>query len=173
MNTKETIDEKALSADGYLIDQRHTQNIRYGRLSSDYNGCGWMAAFNLLKAAGKEVPALQVRDALERGLVFKGWLGTGPLHLRRYLKSCGCKLTANFRTKTAVVAAATCKAGIVYYVEGREPHYVAFYPAAGGQLRFLNAISGKQRHLSSMAAFLARKRPVRWFCVMTLPAQGG
>ena len=34
---------EALSSDGFLIDQRKTYNIPFGAVTSDRNGCGWIA----------------------------------------------------------------------------------------------------------------------------------
>ena len=36
------------SKDGYIIDQARVTDIRYGALTSDINGCGWIAEFNFL-----------------------------------------------------------------------------------------------------------------------------
>ena len=44
------IKPEALSPDGYIIDQRQTDNINFGHTSSDRNGCGWIACYNFLKA---------------------------------------------------------------------------------------------------------------------------
>ena len=44
------LDPKALSDDGYIIDQRRTKAISFGGCPSSKNGCGWIAAYNFLKA---------------------------------------------------------------------------------------------------------------------------
>ena len=44
------LDPKALSDDGYIIDQRRTESISFGGCPSSKNGCGWIAAYNFLKA---------------------------------------------------------------------------------------------------------------------------
>ena len=45
---------EALSADGFIIDQRKTDNIPFGAVTSDRNGCGWIACYNLLRALGRD-----------------------------------------------------------------------------------------------------------------------
>ena len=48
----------------------------YGRFSSARSGCGWVAAYNILHAAGWDPSADRVRRGLEKGLLLGGVLGT-------------------------------------------------------------------------------------------------
>lgn len=61
--------EQAFSSDGYLIDQSKTGMLPYGNYDSSYNGCGWIAAYNALKAAGRTIPYETIRQELQRSLM--------------------------------------------------------------------------------------------------------
>ena len=66
----------------------------YGRFSSARSGCGWVAAYNILHAAGWDPSADRVRRGLEKGLLLGGVLGTNLFFLlarseeRRVGKEC-------------------------------------------------------------------------------------
>ena len=73
------------SQDGYIIDQARVTDIRYGALTSDINGCGWIAEFNFLKRMGKPVDEKTIADELIRHTLFRGLVGTDIFRLRRHL----------------------------------------------------------------------------------------
>ena len=50
------------SKDGYIIDQARVTNIRYGALTSDINGCGWIAEYNFLKRMGQDADEQTLAD---------------------------------------------------------------------------------------------------------------
>ena len=61
------LDPKALSDDGYIIDQRQTESISFGGCPSSKNGCGWIAAYNFLKALDRTPnPEVLLRRLLYR-----------------------------------------------------------------------------------------------------------
>lgn len=147
---------KALSRDGYIINQEHTGDIPYGRLSSDINGCGWMAAFNFFKAAGRPRPAMEIKKELEAGSTFHGSLGTGPCRLRRYIEKNGYLLRTAATPADALLLARSARVGCLFYIDGREPHFVTFVRQEDGQFRFFNAIPGEEQHIVSMPDFFQR-----------------
>ena len=110
------INQKAFSSDGYLINQRLLRGIPYGIRQSDYNGCGWIAAYNFLRACGRKKDWNTVRQQLEEGLILGGLLGTHLLQLFWYLHKHGFPLH--------------CRAGLLFYCNGAALHFVAFVPAA-------------------------------------------
>ena len=36
-----------ISPDGYIVDQDCFSSVRYRTMRADWNGCGWIAAYNL------------------------------------------------------------------------------------------------------------------------------
>ena len=89
------------SADGYCIDQGASQAIRYGKCSSAQNGCGWIAAYNLLHLAGKPYPPARVRAGLAPTLWMGGRMGTRATALWWYLHRRGVTLIPTLRAGKA------------------------------------------------------------------------
>lgn len=143
----------ALSADGYIIDQRKTGNIPFGSLTSDKNGCGWIAVYNLLKALGRDPDPEQIAAELEKTLMFHGKLGLNLFALIWELKKLHLPLNFAVRSFHAQELAARAPAGIVLYFTGKRNHFVAFRRAENGRLRFFGAVPGFRHHELTMAEF--------------------
>ena len=127
------------SKDGYIIDQDlFDRNYPYRTMPSAWNGCGWIAAYNLRHALGDPVWFDDVRaemDAMHRLRI------PGPTLMRvmrayldKYLP--GWKET-NGREEAAE-AAAKSTAGIFRYTEGGVPHFITFVRQDDGCFRFFN-----------------------------------
>lgn len=147
---------RALSPDGYIINQSYLSDIRYGCRYSDYNGCGWIAAYNLLKCCGRRVEPSELIANAEKCLYLRGIFGTDPFRLRRMLNkkySLGLKLRL---TRGADLG----NCGILFYFHRHGAHFVAYTqepPDCGaGVYRFFNA-SGAALHLETAPSLLKRK----------------
>ena len=145
--------EQAFSSDGYLIDQSKTGMLPYGNYDSSYNGCGWIAAYNALKAAGRTIPYETIRQELQRSLMLGGLLGTNMFYLCWYLGRKGFHLRKAFTLAGAQMVSRGAVAGIVTYWTGRGIHFAAFTQEQGEVLRFFNAVMGKERHHATMEQF--------------------
>lgn len=143
----------ALSADGYIIDQRKTDSIPFGRLTSDQNGCGWIAVYNLLKALGRDPDPEQLAAELEKTLMFRGALGLNLFALIWELKKLRLPLSFAVRSFHAQQLAEQAPAGIILYFTGRRNHFAAFRREENGRLRFFGAVPGFRRHELTMAEF--------------------
>ena len=160
------INQKAFSSDGYLINQRLLRGIPYGIRQSDYNGCGWIAAYNFLRACGRKKDWNTVRQQLEEGLILGGLLGTHLLQRFWYLHKHGFPLHWAFGKKAAVKKGCTCRAGLLFYCNGAALHFVAFVPAAMEEqaqgskesaqsyYRFFNGRMGKEQDYDTLTHFL-------------------
>ena len=164
------INQKAFSSDGYLINQRLLRGIPYGIRQSDYNGCGWIAAYNFLRACGRKKDWNTVRQQLEEGLILGGLLGTHLFQLYRYLHKHGFSIHWAFGKKNAVKKGCDCRAGILFYCNGAALHFVAFTPVKEEEqtetspqmpedstqpyYRFFNGRMGKQNDCDTMTHFL-------------------
>ncbi|MDD3339789.1 MAG: hypothetical protein PHS82_13145 [Lachnospiraceae bacterium] len=135
---------QAFSADGYIIDQRFTTDYPYGRFDSSYNGCGWIAAFNLIKSLGHNVTAEEINQEMASILPHHGMYGTTRKLLMEYLttKSISFKLVQG---KNKIIKETKgSRAGILRYIDDeRTPHLVAFLRAGEKQFRFFNSIEGE------------------------------
>ena len=134
---------EALSPDGYIIDQRQTDNINFGHTSSENNGCGWIACYNFLKALGRTPDPEALLYQLERTLLGNGALGLHLFALIHPLKKQKLPLHYAIRPFHAQLLSETAQAGIVLYCTGARNHYVAFRRESNGTLQFYGAVPGK------------------------------
>lgn len=148
-----TLTPEALDHQGYIIDQRKTANISFGHTSSEKNGCGWIAAYNFLKAMGQTPEPEAVLRSLERTLLLDGQFGLNFFALVQYLKKQHLPLEFALRPFHAQMLSEHCKAGIVFYRAGKTGHFAAFRREPTGRLRFYGVIPGKASHDSTMAEF--------------------
>lgn len=140
------------SADGYIIDQDYFGAYRYRGMSSNVNGCGWIAAYDLLHAQGKDVDFETVHRDMN-ALFPRQIPGPTPVgKLRAYLARHGdYRLTAGY--KAALQAAGQAPAGILRYWEEDVPHFVAFVRQPSGEYRFFNVNDGQEDMTCSMEDF--------------------
>lgn len=144
---------EALSQDGYIIDQRETDNIPFGAVNSNENGCGWIAAYNFLKALEREADPQQLVEDLEKTLLFQGKLGVNFFCLVRELKKQKLPLDFALGAFHAQCLSERCRAGIIFYFTGRRNHFAAFRREGNGRLRFFGAAAGKEFDEQTMAEF--------------------
>jgi hypothetical protein len=135
------LNPSAFSPDGFLLRQRDTGHIPFGVLTSDKNGCGWIAAYNFLRADLHPVKWDQVRRDLCHLLPFRGRIGANAFVLRAYLRRKGCRLHSAVELRGARRLIPRCRAGILLYETGHSRHYVAFQRRPGNRLRFFNVNS--------------------------------
>lgn len=154
------MNKKAFSSDGYIINQDYTAELPYGVYASSYNGCGWIAMFNLLKALGMEPDYGQVYREMCAILPYEGRMGTPVETMEQYLREKGIPYDyAEGKERVGEIAEAYA-AGIFRYAEQGDPHYVAFRNEGGGRFRFFNADTSKEMHICSMERFF-REHVVR------------
>jgi hypothetical protein len=131
--------------DGYINEQSLTAAIPYGRMNSDENGCGWIAAFNVLRRIEAHPPAPDfVAQSLLNGLVLWGYLGTSPSAIIRFLRGRGHKVRWTLKRDEQKRLAADSAASIFLYAgpflrwHQFQLHYVMLYPEGVRGIRVLN-----------------------------------
>lgn len=144
---------QALSPDGYIIDQRRTDHLRFGLLPSSKNGCGWIAAYNFLKAMERDPDPDRLFRSLERSLPLSLFTGVNLFALAAYLRLQHIPLHVAVRPIHADMLVEQCKAGIIFYRAGKTNHYAAFRREPNGKLRFFGAINGAQYDITTLAEF--------------------
>ncbi len=161
---EQTRRSKAYTADGFIVNQALLNDVRYGAFTADYNGCGWIAAYNALHALGLNPSGEALRAELSKRSLFRGRFGTSPFKLYRCLKRRGLAVRCAVRRKKAAFSFGGVRAGVVLYRHRHGVHYVAFVPADDGLLHFYNDIPGKADHIERMETFLMREStlPVAW-----------
>ncbi len=127
------------SKDGYIIDQDlFTEGYPYRTMPSAWNGCGWIAAYNLRHALGDPADHQEVRkemDAMHRLRI------PGPT-LMRIMRAYLAKYVPGYEEthgrEAAAAKAGKSAAGIFRYTEQGVPHFITFVRQPDGQYRFFN-----------------------------------
>ena len=72
---------------GFIISQGRMQDLPFGNYPTSEKGCGWIAAYNLCKACGKEQFMQETADTLARANLFHERYGENLFALQSFLKS--------------------------------------------------------------------------------------
>ena len=143
--------------------QDDVKSIRYGRFNSAYNGCGWIAVYNVLLTLGKKIPKESVASQMSKGLKLGGLFGTSLDEVLKALKYYGvkyevCKVPQQF---DYYVTRATCC--ILYYGKpSLERHYVYLEHLGMGKCRFVNPTCEAQ----TIAQYMKKYRAVNPVLIM-------
>lgn len=169
------------SADGFIVDQAQLTEIRYGALTSDINGCGWIAAFNFLKAQRHPVNEQALADELIRYSLLRGLAGTNLFRLKRMLQRHGYPTRLVFRRNKKARLPEGTSAGVIFYCHKDGLHFVAFScietvePArdATGEtrFRFFNGIGGKGNHFDTLRGFLTAHNVIPFALILIWPRE--
>ena len=145
--------EDGISSDGYITDQDCFASVRYRTMRANYNGCGFIAAYNLRHALGHDVDWDTVRremDAMHELRV------PGPTLMRVMREYLG-KYVPDYRETVgrddAIAAAKKSTAGLFRYNEEREPHFICYVRQEDGNFRFFNVNNGLEDTVMSMDTF--------------------
>ena len=124
-----------------ITNQSKYKHIKYGLLTSDINGCGWIAAYNALQYFGIDKTPEQTAAEMEKSCLWLwGLCGTHPDRLARYL----CQYLYIFRLEWRDLAdmhRTTFKkdAGILFYwTKSKRAHYVFFTFVDKNQIEIYN-----------------------------------
>lgn len=145
---------EGFSSDGYIIDQDYFTAYPYRTMTSDVNGCGWIAAYNLLRATGREADFNAVRSEMDGMFVLRVPGPTTMSVMQRYLAKYApeCRLTCG--RAACLEAALKSRAGIFRYWEGREPHFASYVRREDGLFRFFNVADGQEDFSCPMDDFI-------------------
>lgn len=146
--------EAGFSTDGYIIDQDCFAAYPYRALTSDVNGCGWIAAYNLRHALGQAVWFDEVRVQMDALFPIRMPGPTTMRAMRAYLERHIPDYRLSFGRKAVLDMARQSHAGILRYWERREPHFVAYVLQPNGQHRFFNVADGLEDAVFDMEAFI-------------------
>ena len=147
--------QAGFSPEGYIIDQDHFAAYRYRGMTSNVNGCGWVAAYNLLHALGRDVDFETVHR--DMNAMFPHQIpGPTPVRkLRAYLARHGTYAFTVGR-KASLRVCTKAKAGILRYWEVNTPHFITFVQAEGPLYRFFNVNDGLEDFTCTMEEFFEK-----------------
>lgn len=146
--------QKGFSSDGFITDQDYFGDYPYRAMTSDINGCGWMAAYDLRRALGQDVEFDDVRRQMDAMFLLRIPGPTTMAVMLRYLRLYIDDFSL-VRGRAAVLSAAPrARAGILRYTESGIPHFAAFVNVSGDVFRFFNVADGLEDCRFHMAEFI-------------------
>ena len=159
------------SADGFILDQDALSDYPYGRYRTDWNGCGWIAAYNLLLACRRKADPRVICREMSDALHFGGTFGTAVSIVRGCLRDHGVETDLIVGKSRCLAACARTRCGILRFHDGEYPHYVTFASDRDGLYRFYNSDPADDSHLHTMEDFF-REHMKRRFARAILPREG-
>ena len=141
---------------GYIINQGKMVSIPFGWFNTRDKGCGWIAAYNLLKLNGKTMLMKDVLAGLKRFTFISNLLGQEKISLYFWLKKQGLNAHISVGTNAKIIKKmCASKSGILLYIHRTNAHYVAYEVLKDGRIQFYNAVYGKKNHITTASEFLS------------------
>ncbi|MEE8808373.1 MAG: hypothetical protein SOI44_08155 [Lactimicrobium sp.] len=142
---------------GFLISQGRMQNLPFGRYTTSEKGCGWIAAYNLCKACGKEQFMQETAEGLAKTNLFHERFGENFFLIQYFLKQKGI-VSKWYLGSNGMIAKkmAESGAGILLYGHSAGTHYAFYINLGNGSYHFYNDIYGKRNDIVTADAFFAR-----------------
>lgn len=140
---------------GFIIHQGAMSAIPFGWFNTMAKGCGWIAAYNLLKMCGMEQTMQTTAEELGRCVLLGGVAGQELYTMLLYLhrKGLNCKLSLSFDA-SAVSCMKKSRFGILLYSHKQGAHYTAYRNLGNGRFLFYNAVYGRVNHVEGIEEFL-------------------
>ena len=140
------------SSDGYIIDQDYFDEYEYRTIPASHNGCGWIAAYNILHFLGSGIRFDAVMHEMDRMHSLRIPGPTTMPVMRAYLRKTIPDMREHEGREQALEAARSSRAGILRYTEAGVPHFISFV-RADGAFRFFNVNDGLEDFVCSMEMF--------------------
>ncbi|WP_313130302.1 hypothetical protein [Anaerocolumna sp.] len=153
----------SVTNDGLIINQSELKTIPYGKYTSDYNGCGWIATYNAMKLLGEKVEVEEVLYYLNKYTILEGRFGTNPFGIKKYFEEQNYDFRHAFLSRK--LKAKKNAVGILLYTDCKIVHYVAFR-REDRKFHFYNDIYGKENDLRTLDEFLQGKKIPLWYLIV-------
>ncbi|NCB33999.1 MAG: hypothetical protein EOM64_09025 [Erysipelotrichia bacterium] len=142
---------------GYIINQGEMRQIGFGLFSTREKGCGWIAAYNLLKLCRLEMTMKETAKGLDRHDFMGKLFGQDIISLYFWLKGRGLPVRiVMFGQKRVLAEMSDSSYGILLYTHKKGAHYAAYRKEADGRFHFFNAVYGHRNLVMSGADFLQK-----------------
>ena len=152
---RKILNDRVFDEEGFIINQGMMKDIPFGWFDTKAKGCGWIAAYNLLKMLGKETEMARCAKELEKGAFLGELMGENYFKLFAWLKKQGLEVTMSLPTnKAALKKIANSPCGIILYNHARGAHYVTYRNLGKGNIQIYNAVYGKRNHVMNSAEFI-------------------
>lgn len=143
--------KESLSPDGYINDQIKVTNYMYGPVTVALSGCGPIAAYNALKALGKEQFFENVLEYFNKTTIQSFRLGSTIFQFFGIMRKYGIKMKVHFKKKNFNNA----DVGILWYKHIAGWHYIMYRRVDTlGDYYFYNAGGVTHPIIGTMEEFL-------------------
>ncbi len=150
------VDDNCFDEEGYLIHQGKMHGIPFGWFSTKDKGCGWIAAYNLLKMNGMEKTMYETAHGLGDKSLTGEMFGENIFLLYRWLRRQGLDVHYALGKRSCIRHMKYSNNGILLYSMKKNAHYTAYDVRPDGSLHFFNAVYGRQRHYMNPEEFLKK-----------------
>ncbi|MBR2794831.1 MAG: hypothetical protein IKE16_09310 [Solobacterium sp.] len=147
------ISDECFDQEGYIIHQGLMKPLPFGWFSTKDKGCGWIAAYNLLKLAGREQTMQETAEGLSRWGVAGEYFGENFFLLVFYLFRKGLQVKTAYGKKACIALMKKSKYGILLYSYGTGSHYSAYRVRSDGSCYFYNVIYGRSGYVQNPESF--------------------
>ncbi len=147
--------DSCFDKEGLIIDQGKTENISFGILNSNRNGCGWISVYNFLRINEIYANMEDIIHSMERMSPTLEYFGHDFYSMYRYLKRYIPSVQIVTGDKeTLTESMEESQSGILLYKHKTNRHFVAYRRERNGKYHFYNARYGKANLIMSPKQFL-------------------
>lgn len=148
------VKDSVFDSEGYIIHQGLTEVLPFGFFSSRDKGCGWIAAYNILKMNGMERTMFECADEIGSDDFLGELFGHSIYGLYAWLKKQGLDVHMTHMVKEMCLQRIKSSAcGIFLYFHRRGSHFVAYRKVGDNLFRFYNAVYGRDNLEMSVEEF--------------------
>jgi hypothetical protein len=154
---------------GMIIDQGKMNEYKYGNDTSENNGCGWIATYNVLQVLENPQEAEDIIRSYEKnGVLLGGTLGTNPYGIGKLFEDFGYQVdytVTSFTPEKVSGLLGGVKSSfnddfsgdvniVVYARNNWSAHYVTFVDAGDGKYQFYNDRYGGKEDIRTYEEFV-------------------
>lgn len=157
-STRYLVNDLVFDEEGCIINQGMMKKVPFGWFNTMEKGCGWIAAYNLLKIAGMEMTMEQCIWELEKYGFLGEVMGQGIGSLCFWLRKKGLPVQMSMPgNQRALKCMMHSSCGILLYQHAHGAHYAAYEAEKNGKIHLYNAIYGRRDYTVNAEQFLKRE----------------
>lgn len=134
----------------FINNQSTTSIFKYGASTSNNNGCGWIAVYNISKILGLPTSIAEIINDMEVfGTSTFGFLGTNPLIYKSYFKKYGYNVNFVYDHNKFDQSVRSSDGAMLFYFSQTGGHITTVRPYDTTRLEFFN-----NHYIRTMDSFL-------------------
>ncbi len=168
------IEDQVFDRQGNIINQGKLKDLPFGWFNTKDKGCGWIAAYNLLRMNGREHTMESCAAALEHYGLRTKLFGQEVFSLYTWLKREGLPVRIFVGLKQQCCEKMLeSSSGILLYTHKRGGHYTAYRKVSKDHLQFYNAVYGLRDMVVAPDQFMNKYVFLPWTTVIYMPDEEG